>query len=101
MYLHCRLTGKDANQQKANVLADKQESLALPLDSSLDDELFQDESMYAKLLTQGGEGTDGGVSRSRPIPMLEKRSKQHVQRKVPPSMIIQIEKKTVVKMMML
>ena len=43
--------------------------------------------MFAKLIA----GDSGGVSRATPA-IQDKRRKQHVQRKMPPSMIIQIEK---------
>ena len=74
------------------ISGEKEETLALPLDAGLEDDVSQDEdSMFAKLIA----GDSAGVSRATPRSedqMEKKIRKQHVERKVPPSMIIEIEK---------
>ena len=71
-----------------------EETLALPLDAGLDDDVSQDEdAMFAKLIHSGDSaGVSRATPRSEDDQMAKKIRKQHVERKVPPSMIIQIEK---------
>ena len=65
-----------------------EENLALPLDTGLDKEVDQDEDqMYANLLAAAP-----GEEVSRATPLDEKRQKQHVQRQIPPTMVIEIDK---------
>ena len=51
---HCGLTISDVVTE-ASVLADKEEKLALPLDAGLDQEVENEEEMYANLLAAAPE----------------------------------------------